>query len=83
MDALDQEIAAYESMKRDLEAYDADKWVVVHDRQLISKHDSFERAAEDAVERFGRGPYLIRQVGARPVTIPASLMYRPEYGPYR
>jgi hypothetical protein len=27
------------------------------------------------VQKFGSGPYLIRQVGASPIVLPASVMY--------
>lgn len=80
---IEDEITAYEGMQNDLEAHDAGKWVLVHDRELIGEYDSFEAAAEDAVARFGKGPYLIRQIGAPPVTLPASVMYHPDYGPNR
>lgn len=76
---LDQEIAAYERMQQNLEAHHMGQWVLVHYEQLISVYDSFERAAEDAVQRFGRGPFLIRQVGAPPVTLPASVMFRVDH----
>jgi hypothetical protein len=72
---LDQEIAAYETMRADLEAHHMGKWVLVHDGKLAAIFDSLEESAENAVNRFGSGPYLIRQVGAPPVTLPASLMY--------
>ena len=72
MDDLDDNIAAYETMAKELEANSIGKWVLVQDRRLIAEYESFEAAAEDAVRRFGRGPYLIRQVGAPPVTLPAS-----------
>lgn len=83
MAELDQEISAYEGMRSELEAHHMGKWIVVHDFALIGVFDSFESAAQDAVAKFGRGPYLIRQVGAPPVTLPASLvyhsdMYRPQ-----
>jgi len=54
--------------------------VLFHDESFVAVYDFFEDAAEDAVRRFGRGPYLIRQVGAPPVTLPASVMYQPVYG---
>lgn len=79
MGAIDDEIAAYDRMRGDLEAHLMGKWVVVHDGELVSPYDSFEAAAGEAVRRFGRGPYLIRQVGSPPVTLPASLMYHPDY----
>jgi hypothetical protein len=75
MAQLDTEIAAYDAKRQELEASHMGKWVVIHDRELIGIYDSFETAAENAVQKFGRGPYLIRQVGAPPVTLPASVMY--------
>jgi hypothetical protein len=33
-----------------------------------------------ALGRFGRGPYLIRQIGAAELTLPASAMYVPVHG---
>ncbi|HVT58551.1 MAG TPA: hypothetical protein VHR45_09135 [Thermoanaerobaculia bacterium] len=75
MPDLDDEIAAYEAMREDLEAHHMGRWVLVHNRELVSEHDSLEGAAEDAVRRFGRGPFLIRQVGAPALTLPVSVMY--------
>lgn len=76
MAELDTELNAYEAMRERLEAEHTGKWVLVHDRDLVGLYDTFEAAAEDAVKRFGSGPYLIRQVGAHPVVLPASVMYR-------
>lgn len=81
MAELDVEISAYNSMREGLEATHMGKWVLVHDREVIGVYDSFETAAENAVSRFGAGPYLIRQVGAAPATLPASVMFHPVYGP--
>ena len=63
MRTLSQEIEAFESMKHQLEADHFGKWAVVHDGKLVGTYLSFESAGEDAAERFGEGPYLIRQVG--------------------
>lgn len=76
---MTSDIAAYEKMQQELEAKHVGKWVLFHDEKFIAVYDSFEATAEDAVKRFGRGPYLIRQVGAPPVTLPASVMYRTSY----
>jgi hypothetical protein len=76
---ITEEIDAYEGLRQGLEADHMGKWVLIRDRKLISIFDSFELAAEEAVKQFGRGPYLIRQIGAPPVTLPASVMYRSEY----
>jgi len=77
MAQLDNEIAAFNGMREDLESKHMGRWVLVHGSKLEGVFDTFEAAAADAVKRFGRGPYLIRQVGAPPVTLPASVMYRP------
>ena len=51
-----------------------DEWVVFHDEQCAGIYATFEDAAEDAIARFGAGPYLIREVGAsRVVRLPASI----------
>lgn len=78
-EALKSELAAFEQMRSDLERDHVGEWVVIHEDKLIGTYETFDEAAGAAVKRFGRGPYLIRQVGAPPVTLPASVMYRPEY----
>jgi hypothetical protein len=77
MAELGDEIAAYERMHADLEAAHLGEWAVVHDEELIGTYTSFDAAARVAVQRFGRGPYLIRQIGAAPVALPASALYHP------
>ena len=79
MPDLDKDIAAYEARRDELQNHHMGKWVVFHGAEMVSLYDSFELAAEDAVRRFGRGPYLIRQVGAPPITLPASVMYSPTH----
>lgn len=74
------EIEAFREMQSKLEAEHLGRWVLVHGRSLIAVFDSFEAAADTAVGRFGSGPYLIRQVGAPPITLPVSVMYHPEDG---
>jgi len=74
---LTDEINAYEAARSDLESKYLGKWVLMHERQLIDTYDCFENAADQAVRRFGRGPYLIRQVGAQSVTLPVSVLYNP------
>jgi hypothetical protein len=76
MAQLKDEIAAYEALKADLEASHLGKWALVHDRELKGTFDSFDSAANFAVSNYGRGPYLIRQIGAPSITLPASVMYR-------
>jgi hypothetical protein len=62
-------------MKADLEASNLERWVVVHDEKLAGTYDTFDEAAKEAVHRFGRGPFLIHQIGSAEVTLPASVMY--------
>ena len=75
-DVLDRQIDAYKAMRDELERDHLYEWVVFHDEKLIGAYEDFQDAAAEAVRRFGRGPYLIRQVGAPPKTLPASLMYK-------
>ena len=77
MPEIDDQIAAFDAMRDKLEKEHMGKWVVIRDKALTGVYDTFEAAAQDAVSKFGRGPYLIRQVGAPPVTLPASVMYYP------
>ena len=64
---LDENIAAYDAMRGHLETEYHGKWVVFYDQEFICSHDRFEDAAVEAVKRYRRGPYLIRQVGVRQV----------------
>ena len=77
MTTLSSQIAAYEEMRDVLEVDHFGKWVVLYGGELVDTYESSEEAAVDAVSRFGRGPYLIRQVGAPPVRLRASVWYRP------
>jgi TPP-dependent pyruvate/acetoin dehydrogenase alpha subunit len=74
---LAAEIAAYQHESARLEASQMGKWVVFKGSDLIAIYETFDAAAEDAVERFGRGPFLIRQVGASPIVMPVSVAYNP------
>jgi hypothetical protein len=75
MPEIDAEIAAYSRMRQELEEKHMGKWVLFYQGKLVSVYESFDDTATDAVARFGRGPYLIRQVGAPSVTLPASVMF--------
>lgn len=77
MSTITEEIAAYDAMRERLERDHFGEWVVIHDQQLASTHASFDAAAAAAVARFGRGPYLIRQVGVPHPPLPASVLYQP------
>lgn len=76
MTGLKKEIKAYDGMIDYLEREHPGQWVVFRDAQLVGSHNDFQDAAQDAVSRFGRGPYLIRQVGAPPPALPPNVMYK-------
>jgi hypothetical protein len=75
--ALEIEIAAFERQREELEKHYKGKFVVFRGEEMIGAFDTFDNAAREAVSKFGRGPYLIRQVGAPPPVMPASVMYQP------
>ena len=59
---LQMELATYERMRAGLEAKYTDEWVVIHGDELAGIYTDFREAARDAGQRFGYGPFLIRQV---------------------
>ncbi len=63
MAIIEKEIIAYDLMREELEADHKGEWVLVHDQQLIGTYETFQEAASVATRRFGRGPYLIREIG--------------------
>ena len=72
---LETQIAAYLQMQDALQAEHDGKWIIVYNEKLEGVFETFEDAAEEAVGKFGRGPYLIRQVGVDEAPLPASLLY--------
>ena len=79
---LDEQIAVYESMREDLERDHMGKWVVVHGGVVAGYFETHwdaaeaAEAAEAAVQRFGDGPYLIREIGAPDaLQIPAAVQF--------
>jgi hypothetical protein len=75
--ALEVEIRTYEAKLEELKKHHSGKFVVIHGDDVIGAFDTFENAASDAVLKFGRGPYLIRQVDAPEPSMPMSWLYRP------
>jgi len=73
---LEQDLAAFEAQRSELEARAMGKWVLFHNATFIGVFDTLEAAAEKAVAEFGAGPYLLRQIGSASVTLPASVMFR-------
>jgi hypothetical protein len=72
---LDDEIRAFEARRADLERTYPNKFVVFKGSEFVGAWDTLDAAAQEAVRRFGRGPYLIRQVGAPPPVVPASVIF--------
>ena len=79
MGKLDVEIAAYERMQEELEANYFGQWAVVYGEELAGIYEDFQEAAKAAVKSFGRGPCLIRQIGAPPIVLPRYLVERQYY----
>lgn len=75
---LQQNIEAFETMRESLEEHHLHKYVVFHNGKFVEAFDTFNGATREAVRQFGRGPYLIRQVGSdRSMPMPASVAYHP------
>jgi len=72
---LDIEIRAFEAKRKELERNYLRKFVVFKGGEFVGAWDTFDAAAREAVSRFGRGPYLIREVGAPPPVLPASVLF--------
>jgi hypothetical protein len=77
MATLDTEIATFDTLRTNLEAEHMGEWALVHEQELVGTFARFDEAAQLAVATFGRGPYLIRQIGAHPIVLPASVRYQP------
>ena len=73
---LSRQIAAYEGMQSDLETDHFGKWALFYDEEFVGTYDTDREAVGTAIEKFGRGPYLIRQIGVKPVPPLASVIYR-------
>ncbi|MBI4923212.1 MAG: hypothetical protein HY834_15835 [Devosia nanyangense] len=75
MTALVEERKLFKKLRAELEMKSRGKWALIHKNDLVGTFDTFDDAATHAVARFGRGPFLIRQIGAADVTLPASLAF--------
>ena len=75
MSILKEEIAAYEAQQHDLEARHRGRWVLFHGSTRVGIYDTFEEVSTDALRKYGRGPYLIREIGVAPAPLPAIFRY--------
>lgn len=71
---LESNIAAFEAQRGELQCDHLGKWVVFYNEQLIGVYEDLEDAAQAALEKFGRGPYLIRQITNAPARLPISVV---------
>ena len=67
--SLEENIQAYEAQQEELEKYYMGKHVIFYNREKIGVFDTFDAAANEAIRRFGRGPYLIRKVGEKEIRV--------------
>ena len=70
---LDRQAECYAASLEEMEAKHMGKWVVFHDEKFVGAYDSLEEAEIDAYRQFGDDPYMTRQVGAPPVSLPPIL----------
>jgi hypothetical protein len=73
-DVLVRELEAFETRRAQLEREHFGEWVLFHGPNLIGIFETLDSTADEAVRRFGRGPYLIRRVGAPLLTARAPVM---------
>jgi hypothetical protein len=79
MSVLRDDIAAYDRARRDLESKHRGQWAVFHAGAFIGVYPEYEAAASEAVERFGVGPYLIRQIGVEAIQLSSAMIFRPAH----
>ena len=76
---LAAQIRKYESIKSKLELDHFGKWILMYDENPVGFFESAEEAIQEAATKFGKGPYLIRQIGVTPPLPSPSLLFRPMY----
>jgi len=77
MAVLEKEIQAFESQKQDLFSHYLNKFVVFYENELVGHYDTLDAAAQFAISKYGKGPFLIRQVKEeQPIVLPASVAFQ-------
>lgn len=80
MTVLREDIAAFERVRADLESSHLKQWVVFQGGELQGIFPDFESAATLAVDRFGSGACLIRQIGApAAIQLPGGMIFTPSH----
>ena len=70
---LNENIAEYEKMQALLEAEHWGEHVVFYDREFRGAFKEFHQAMRFALKELGGGPYLIREVGEPPFSMPVLI----------
>ena len=73
--ALELEIAVYDRERERLEREHRGKFVLILGDEIVGIFDTFQVAADEAVRRFGRGPYLIRHIPEEKLGISPAVLY--------
>lgn len=61
---LDADVRAFEALQEELEREHFDEFVLFFDGKFVGSFPDFNSAGREALSRFGKGPYLIQQVGS-------------------
>lgn len=75
MDDLAQEYAVFESRREELEAAHPGKFVLIKRAEVVGTFDTLDDALRVAVKRFGRGPYLIEEIGLPQAELVSPVFY--------
>ena len=65
VDLLAEEQAFYDQNSNKLLMQYPNRHLLMHGAQLIGDFESLDEAVKEGVRRFGRGPFLVRQAGAK------------------
>lgn len=76
---IQTELETYRRLRDELVEHYLGKYVLIHGTELVDTYDTFNKAASEAVNRFGKQPFLIRRVeeDAEAVPLPASVAFHP------
>ena len=74
--ALEKNLKAFHRKKDEMERHYMGKWVLFYEGEFINSFDTLDNVASEAIRRYGRGPYLIKEVGdPDEMKLPASVMF--------
>jgi hypothetical protein len=65
--ALEREFAAYEAKLPELKFGHLGRFVLVHGDDIVSIHDTQDDALADGYAKFGLEPFMVTEIGAKPV----------------